>query len=192
MITPEAQDRRKRAAVAHRLMALYQAGELDEPESWTWAWLSALPEWCLLTEQERLKVQYTCGAIAIAPQLADCISGQHLQAAVDCCGAYTVEKLVDEVLAFESSQSESGTAVPDDSAPLHNELSGITAEEVGPLLQQMGAGVLFASLDPSLPVDKLGNDLGEQAHNFEPDMAKVILSRAHALVDEGIQDGVHV
>jgi len=193
VITFEAQERRQRAAVAHRIMALYRADELDEPESWTWSRLSTLPQWCLLTEQERLKIQHTCGAIAYAPQLADCISGQHLQAAVDCCGESTIEQLVDEVLAFESTRSESGTGMIElDSTQLSNALNEISADEVGPLLQKTGASVLVASLDPSLPVDRLSKDLGEQLGSFEPDMAKVILFRAHALMDESSQDRVNV
>jgi len=81
LLANQSQIRLRRASVAQLLLQFHKSGLLDSAELWTWEAMDSLPDWCLLSQQERMPLQLTCGALLLGSQLRLWIDRRYIQAA---------------------------------------------------------------------------------------------------------------
>ncbi len=172
-LTPEASHRQSRAMVAKALISLHEAGELDEPEQWTWPRVDVMPLWCLLELEERRQFQRLCGFLIHAPAVARWLDGRCIRAVHNIVGINIAEQIIDEALSLEAEQGTNADSAEFISAP--------EADAVEDFLLHAGGSVLRCSLDPTLPVARLGESLEDAGLDVPATVARAILNRAHAL-----------
>lgn len=159
-----AQRRGLRAAIARRLLhkAPAAAATLD------WAMLGTAPEWLAMPEPALALFARRIGALSCAAAMQLWIDGARIAAARMALGAPF----------FQALLAERGLpAVPPAGLPRLD-----VAEQVGPLLQAAGAGVLVASLPPGTLQRAAGDVVGPfLTLQVAPALAHALIDRTRAL-----------
>jgi hypothetical protein len=166
MPTSDTQGRRRRAAIAERLLARSptEAAALD------WDALDQAPDWLALPEQEFAALQCRVGAILHAPNMRLWIDGARIAAARAAVG----EQFLRQLLA-----DSTGPSLP---RALSMRRRIDAAAHVGLALAGAGAAVLLAALPPGPLRDAATAILApSEPAEIHPQLAQATLSRVRAL-----------
>ncbi|MFK7855257.1 MAG: hypothetical protein AB8B79_14135 [Granulosicoccus sp.] len=179
------QKRLDRAAAARVLLALHAAGNLDNPARWTWESVDRLPAWCLAGAEERIKLQLTCGAMYLSPDIRFWINKSALLAVQQLLGTELFEHILakaDEMLLPRESVSD---------VIAQTGLDPVTAqmEQIQAVLMAAGATVLTATVHKSLPYEMLTESLGPGIGDITEQAATTLLKAAELLIlDTGLSE----
>lgn len=164
--------RQHRGTVARVLLSLYESGDLDNPELWTFERVAQLPAWCLLDAQARMQLQAVCGAIVLAPSMVRWVNGAAFRAVADVVGQSVLEALLEEAPAVTENES---LLEPEPKV-----------EQVAELIQATGAAVLHSSLDTWMPVERLTASIAPTDARFDRSLAVAILDKAELLLSNEV------
>lgn len=175
--TVQSLKRQRRGAAAQVLLSLHQAGQLANPEQWTWEVLDALPGWCLQDEQSRNQLQVMCGALVLAPELRLWIDRELILVAHRLIGKDQFNHIVAQAdrtpIAINASAADRFKSIASADA-----LQG----SVKTALLQAGASVLNATLTIDVLVALFSEMLGETAGEVSPKLANTLLTQAESLL----------
>lgn len=172
------QKRLDRAVAARVLLALHAAGNLDNPARWTWESVDRLPAWCLAGAEERKKLQLTCGAMYLSPDIRFWINKSALLAVQHLLGNEVFER----ILAQADEMQLPRESVLDVIAQTGLDPATAQLEQIQAVLMAAGATVLTATVHPSLPVEMLTESLGPSIGEVTEQAASTLLKAAELLI----------